>query len=421
MAKQRKGAIIKEPVTIRQKLLFKGTAAKTKEEKAAITIEASQHPQKFYWSLYLDIYKDGIRKYKFLGLQLIPELEGDQFAKVKNKNTMTEATQIKAQEIILLENEPANKKEMEQSEKGKMLFVDLLEMFREKRATNGKKSRATIFASVKGIAQQYSPATTLNEIDKAFCLGFVDFMKNDYRTKGQNGGKLKDGKKLAASTIKTYFDAVNTALKFAEQQKIIEKNPIVDFEQEEKVKKVESKRDFLTIEEIGLLMKQPCKYDILKRAYLFSCFCGLRISDIRQLKWENLYNDGNSWKASIIIQKTKKQEEIYLSETAMSFLPKRGKATSDQPIFVLPCPCQVEKYLRLWAKEAGIKKNITYHTSRHTFATMMLTLGADLYTTSKLLGHSGINTTQIYAKIVDEKKKEAVNLTNGLFPTMQNK
>ena len=58
--------------------------------------------------------------------------------------------------------------------------------------------------------------------------------------------------------------------------------------------------------------------------------------------------------------------------------------------------------------------NITY-TSRHTFATMMLTLGADLYTTSKLLGHANVKTTQIYAKIVDSKKVEAVNLVDNVF------
>lgn len=56
---------------------------------------------------------------------------------------------------------------------------------------------------------------------------------------------------------------------------------------------------------------------------------------------------------------------------------------------------------------------ITFHQSRHSFATMMLTLGADLYTTSKLLGHSNVKTTQIYAKIVDSKKVEAVNLVDG--------
>ena len=58
---------------------------------------------------------------------------------------------------------------------------------------------------------------------------------------------------------------------------------------------------------------------------------------------------------------------------------------------------------------------ITFHTSRHSFATMMLTLGADLYTVSKLLGHSSVKHTQIYARIIDRKKDEAVNLADSVF------
>ena len=72
-------------------------------------------------------------------------------------------------------------------------------------------------------------------------------------------------------------------------------------------------------------------------------------------------------------------------------------------------------HLKEWAKNAGVMKKITYHTGRHTFATMMLTLGVDLYTVSKLLGHSNVKTTQIYAKIINKKKDDAVNLVNGLF------
>ena len=78
-------------------------------------------------------------------------------------------------------------------------------------------------------------------------------------------------------------------------------------------------------------------------------------------------------------------------------------------------PNVTHKVLAKWAVAAGITKKITYHTSRHSFATMMLTLGADLYTTSKLLGHSNVKTTQIYAKIVDSKKVEAVNLVDSVF------
>ena len=66
--------------------------------------------------------------------------------------------------------------------------------------------------------------------------------------------------------------------------------------------------------------------------------------------------------------------------------------------------------LKEWGVESGVGKEITFHASRHTFATLALTYGADIYTVSKLLGHHSIKTTQIYAEVVDEKKVKAVDL-----------
>ena len=75
----------------------------------------------------------------------------------------------------------------------------------------------------------------------------------------------------------------------------------------------------------------------------------------------------------------------------------------------------INRHLAAWVLKAGIKKHVTFHTARHTFGTMMITLGADLYTTSKLMGHSRISTTEIYAKIVDKKKDEAMGLIDKFF------
>jgi len=81
----------------------------------------------------------------------------------------------------------------------------------------------------------------------------------------------------------------------------------------------------------------------------------------------------------------------------------------------LPSTTHINILLKPWANAAGTDKKFSFHTARHTFATMMLTLGADLYTTSKLLGHTDVKMTQVYAKIINRKKDEAVNLVNGLF------
>lgn len=92
-----------------------------------------------------------------------------------------------------------------------------------------------------------------------------------------------------------------------------------------------------------------------------------------------------------------------------------GTAKADGFVFDLPNYFTINRCVKKWAKDAEIKKDVTFHIARHTFATTLLTLGADIYTTSKLLGHQNIRTTQIYAEVVNKKKVEAVNLLDNVF------
>ena len=145
---------------------------------------------------------------------------------------------------------------------------------------------------------------------------------------------------------------------------------------------------------------------------LFSGFCGVRHSDIAALTWENLRKDkaGNT-QLHIIQQKTQEIISLPLSSEALKQLPERGKALDTERVFNgLISLGRTNEVLSRWGKDAGIQKHITFHTARHTHATMMITLGADIYTVSKLLGHTNIQTTQIYAKIVDESKSKAIAL-----------
>ena len=112
------------------------------------------------------------------------------------------------------------------------------------------------------------------------------------------------------------------------------------------------------------------------------------------------------------MQKTQRIITYSLSKEAVSWLPERtGELVFDK----LVCAPNLNAQIKKWAELCGITKNVSFHTARHTFATMMLTLGADIYTTSKLLGHSRISTTEIYAKIIDKKKDEAVGLIDKFF------
>ena len=158
-----------------------------------------------------------------------------------------------------------------------------------------------------------------------------------------------------------------------------------------------------------------CKYPILKRAFLFSCLTGLRKSDIEKMTWNEVQIHGDTTRIIFKQQKTGAQEYLDISTQAVEYLGERGE--KDEQVFkgfIYNNLILLE--LRRWALKAGITKDITFHCGRHTFAVMMLDLGADIYTVSKLLGHKDLKTTQIYAKILDKKKQEAV----GLIPSLNN-
>ncbi len=175
----------------------------------------------------------------------------------------------------------------------------------------------------------------------------------------------------------------------------------------------ESVRSYMTIEEVRALIATPVQDGRVKNAYLFSCFCGLRISDIVGLKWKNVFVDNGQYRLAVAMQKTKEPIYLPLSNEALKWMPEREDKAADDHVFSLPSEHQPVS--QAVSRAAGITKRFTFHTARHTFATMMLTLGADLYTVSKLLGHTSVRMTQVYAKIINQKKDEAVNLVNGLF------
>lgn len=158
---------------------------------------------------------------------------------------------------------------------------------------------------------------------------------------------------------------------------------------------------------------------MIKNAYLFTCNCGLRLGDVRKLKWGDITQDNDRWILSVIMNKSEKPIHIPLGVQARRWIPgceDSGKHDAGSLVFEhLPGDSHINDILKIWAADAGIAKSVTYHTSRHTFATMLLTLGADLYTVSKLLGHSQIKNTQIYAEIINRRKDEAVNLIDKVF------
>ncbi len=379
MARRKKQTKAKEPIRMRFKAIANGNK-----------------------SIYLDCYQSGKRTYEFLKLYLIPET--DEAAKVQNQNTMQAANAIKAQRMIELANGQAGIKANPQL--AKMKLTDWMQVYQKSLIRDGKTFGSAIDNTIR-MLDEYCESVMLKDVDKTFCIGFIDYIRNKYKT--------STGKPLSAVYVANLTRALSCALNKAVRDGLMTQNPLHTLSSTEKPQIPPSKREFLTVEEVKALIATECEMPMIKQAFLFACFCGLRISDVEALTWDKITSDNGRLVCNIMMKKTKEQLYLPLSKEAAMWMPQRGNAQPADKVFSLPSESCVYKYLKLWVEAAGITKPISFHCSRHTFATMMLTLGADLYTVSKLLGHTDIKVTEVYAKLVNEKKFEAVSLTDGIF------
>lgn len=225
-------------------------------------------------------------------------------------------------------------------------------------------------------------------------------------------GNSSKARPLSVNTRARIFTQFNTLLNKAVRSGCLEFNPIHRMERSEKPKPVTTSRSFLTLDELRRLEACPIGPERVRKAFLFSCFCGLRWSDVKTLSWEDVKKDGKRLSIAKRMVKTGEWGYTPLNGAARSCLPpKKGNSL----VFSLPTPTAANADLKRWAEAAGIRKKVTFHTARHTFATLLLTFGADIYTTSKLLGHTSVTTTQIYADVVDEKKEKAVRLLDRII------
>lgn len=354
-------------------------------------------------SIYLDIYRNGKRQYEFLKMYLIPET--DYTAKARNDATLAAANAIKSQRIIELTNNEAGLRNT--SVRSKMKLLDWMKHYQETQKKRGVRDEKLIRNTIH-ILTVYCPKATMRQINKEFLKDLIDYLRNVHKT--------PQGKPLAANTCINYLACLRNAFNLAVREDVLPENPMNRLTVAEKIKSPESKREYLTLEEVKLLEQTLCKREDIKQAFLFSCYTGLRISDVHALQWKNVTEDNGRWRINIVMEKTKDPLYLPLSKQALKWMPKRGEAADEDRVFpTVPREISSPTYIHDWVKAAGITKHISYHCSRHTCATMLLTLGADIYTVSKLLGHRRVETTQIYAKIINKKKDDAVSLIDAAF------
>ena len=174
-------------------------------------------------------------------------------------------------------------------------------------------------------------------------------------------------------------------------------------------------KQFLTPEELKSFMASEETNGVRETqlAFGFACLTGLRISDIKALRWSNIMKNEQTNTLVIIQKKTKALNAVPICSTAAAWMPEQR----DDKVFHLPAHANVDAALKRIAKKVGIEKKISFHTSRHTFGTLIQAATGDIETTKKLMGHKSLKSTAIYADVLTEEKVKAIDNTKTVFRT----
>jgi integrase len=346
-------------------------------------------------SLYLE-YNMPTRRREFLGMYLYAAPKKSQ----TNYNNETLETaekicQMKQNQLDKPEIYTTFEKERLQAEKvGNENFVAYFEKLALKRKESNHDNWQ---ATLKYLKTFTKGEVKFIDVTETFCNDFKEYLLN---VKSNKSNKVT----LSQNTAQSYFNKFKATLK----QAFVDNK--FTFDLNSKIKRItseETSREHLTIEELNRLAQTECNNPLLKTVSLFSALTGLRFSDIQKMVWNEIeYIEGNGYFIKYRQQKTTNPETLPISEQAYSLLgePEDG----NKKIFEgLKYSAHENSHLAKWIGLAGITKHITFHCFRHTYATLQLSEGTDIYTVSKMLGHRELKTTQIYAKIVDETKRKA--------------
>ena len=358
-------------------------------------------------SLYLDFYPPVPHpttgkptRREFLGLYIIAKPKNP-LDKDHNKEVLRVGETIRQKRANELgKPEIYNEFERERLRLKEAGEKDFTEYFR-KLAKKRKTSNYDNWTSTLKHFENYTKGkpVTFADLTERFCNDFREYLLS---AKSHRSGN----RTISQNSALSYFNKFKATLKQAYKDGLlsIDLNPKIG-----RVKEAETRREYLTLPELQRLVETPCSNPTLKQAALFSALTGLRFSDILKLVWSELeYIPGQGHYINFQQKKTKGIEVLPISEQAYNLLGEVGKPT--EKVFAgLKYSAYQNKKLAEWIREAGISKPITFHSFRHSFATLQLANGTDIYTVSKLLGHRDLKTTQIYAKVVDEAKREAAD------------
>lgn len=348
-------------------------------------------------SLYLDYYHQGKRQYEYLQLYLFVVPEKGKLPKSKkeeNQKILALAESIRSKRHLELQN---GLYDFQDQGKLKGSFIKYMELLAEKRK-DSKGNYDNWDSSLKHLCKYAPNGVSFAQLNKQWLEGFKDYLLKQAKTPGKQP--------LSQNSACSYYNKVRATVKQAYKEGIIRRNPA---DETDGIKAGEPEREFLTLDELQSVADKECEIPVMKQAFLFSALTGLRWSDINKMTWAEVQHSKELGHYIRFRQKkTKGIETQPMSDQAYDLLGER-KNPEDRVFEALRYSAWHNLKLQQWMMKAGISKTITFHCARHTYATLQLTLGTDIYTVSKLLGHKDLKTTQIYAKIIDNKKKEAAH------------
>ncbi|NCA77355.1 MAG: site-specific integrase [Alphaproteobacteria bacterium] len=339
-------------------------------------------------SFYLDIWQGEKRYYEFLKLYTVKStnpIDKDQNEKIREL-----AKNIRAKrELDLQANDHGLIPQFRKNTDFLAYFEKFHENYKNKdvRLVKGALSYFRLF-----LAEEKIKMLSAKNLSEQICKDFKYFLES----------------KLNGETPYNYFKKFKGVVRQAYKDKLIPENysdGIII------VKSNSLKKDILNFEEIQTLAKKPCGNDQVKRAFLFSLNTGLRFCDVKEITWSNISGDSLKFTQAKTKGKSKTAEfSISLNKSALAMIGAPGNP--DEKIFNLPSQTACLKDLKTWVKNAEIKKHITWHCARHSFAVNLLDKdggNADVKTVAGALGHSGLDMVNVYLRVLDEKKKQAVN------------
>lgn len=354
-------------------------------------------------SLYLDSYFKGKRRYEFLRLYLIPErTKAD---KLKNEQTLRLANTIKSKRLVEL----FNNKYGFSNEKPEVNLIQYIRLVMENKERQGKIGiKSTFETLIYHLTKYRGTRILLSDLDDRYTKGFVLYLSTAI--------SRTSGKTLKTSSQHNIYTSLKTIVHQAIKDDLLTTDPTKSIDPP---RMILPHKEFLTEEELKRLIQTPCSKEIVKRSFLFCCFTGLRISDVRELTWKKVIVEEQGVHINYRQKKTKIENYVPLSENAISVLPPKDDKSDSDPVFTLPPETTIRKTLKEWMTNAKIDKHITFHSSRHTCATLLLNSGVDIYTVKEILGHTDIGTTMKYTKVIDKTKRIAVNKIPNLYSTKE--